>query len=422
MKYFKLIEQLGWASFKKGIIYTEDFKTKDNLVVGNLATIGLNPQDWEEVTEKEYWQQELDAGKLVKGGYYTVNQKYNHNIFKYNSNENAEYYFGGDCDSFKRNGGSFDSNNVTRDYRLATDDEIEYLEYCNSKNKFISKEEFMKNKEFKLPEKWVVKVTPKNADILTKWKIEVSNGRLNDPASEYEYVSYEGSGEGLNHEYTEITFEQFQKYVLKQEEEMSDKKIIGYKLIKPEYEKAALKITGCDTYGWSSNSKFDMTATSIGAKRAVDAEILDKWFEPVFEEEYKVGDWVYVVSGGAGAYGANDFVGQICSKSTAVNVNYGGEQRHVKAELYVVNQNKSWGLCKDYKVRKATDVEIEQSKIPVINIRGYEARLSGDEVSFGCQTYDRDFVLQLGEFLENSGLKIESKDDIMKVVEYFKNN
>lgn len=98
--------------------------------------------------------------------------------------------------------------------------------------------------------------------------------------------------------YIQITFEQFQKYVLKQE--TMEKEIVGYKLVKPEYEEVALKITGMSNQHWNgfSTNKFLKTEEwfCVDYEKYVaklkEAGVLDLWFEPVYEEEPKVGDWV----------------------------------------------------------------------------------------------------------------------------------
>jgi len=102
-----------------------------------------------EVSEREYLQQELDNGKLVKGGYYTV--KKSGVIFKDDGTEKSEYYLGisshsKSVDQFKRDSGAFSFDDKT-ELRISTTDEIQWLEDCNRANKFINKEEFMENKK-----------------------------------------------------------------------------------------------------------------------------------------------------------------------------------------------------------------------------------------------------------------------------------
>jgi len=74
---------------------------------------------------------------------------------------------------------------------------------------------------------------------------------------------------------------------------MKEKEIVGYKLIKPEYEEAALLLCIKDGMGWAKNEKYHFSNESIAYQNAIKARILDIWFEPVFfEEEFKIGDWV----------------------------------------------------------------------------------------------------------------------------------
>jgi hypothetical protein len=72
---------------------------------------------------------------------------------------------------------------------------------------------------FELPKEWCIKVTPENTDILDDWKIKISNGWYFQKASDHEYIKYNGAG--ITHQaslsYDVITFNQFKKYVLKEE-------------------------------------------------------------------------------------------------------------------------------------------------------------------------------------------------------------
>lgn len=80
---------------------------------------------------------------------------------------------------------------------------------------------------------------------------------------------------------------------------MEDKKIIGYKLVKPEYKEASIAIvkplSDSSYKNWESNViqyGWAFTLTSNHANILRDAGVLDLWFEPIYEEKFKVGDWV----------------------------------------------------------------------------------------------------------------------------------
>ena len=165
---------------------------------------------------------------------------------------------------------------------------------------------------FVLPEKWKLKVS-RLEDIeeyliskygkVDKWILNTIKFNLilySDAASPVypKYIStfcYDG--------YTEITFEQFQKHVLKKEETM-EKQIIGYKLIKPEYKKAYLRIagiaeTGCSTPGC------DFAKDGIVHHNVKEAGVLDLWFQPVYknsEKSIKMGDSFYLKVTSKGIY------------------------------------------------------------------------------------------------------------------------
>lgn len=65
------------------------------------------------------------------------------------------------------------------------------------------------------------------------------------------------------------------------------KKLIGYKLIKPEYEKAALLLINETSFrDFNYGGRVDtQQPTNIAIYK--NAGVLDLWFEPVYEEEIK---------------------------------------------------------------------------------------------------------------------------------------
>ena len=71
--------------------------------------------------------------------------------------------------------------------------------------------------EFILPEKWQIKVTPENREILAEWRTArwlSSEGYCVNKVKTFDHVGYWFPEKQEN--YTEITFEQFKKYVLKE--------------------------------------------------------------------------------------------------------------------------------------------------------------------------------------------------------------
>ena len=157
----------------------------------------------------------------------------------------------------------------------------------------LTYQEFMDKYDFELPKQWCVRLTNDNSEFINKVRDRnCSSGgfitsRLIDPEINNSWYYYTSPPE----EYKEITFEQFKKYVLK--EKTMDKKIIGYKLIKPEYEKIALKALGLQ----SAREPF-IIAGMLGyyVPKIKELGIMD-WFEPVYEAEFKDGDWVTYIGG-----------------------------------------------------------------------------------------------------------------------------
>ena len=66
------------------------------------------------------------------------------------------------------------------------------------------------------------------------------------------------------------------------------KEIVGYKLIKPEYEEAALKIAGLNNWSPSSMTTEYQLFRSDCIQKIREAGVLDLWFEPVYETKEKV--------------------------------------------------------------------------------------------------------------------------------------
>jgi hypothetical protein len=145
------------------------------------------------------------------------------------------------------------------------------------------------NNTFVLPEKWFVQRDKSNYKIINNWF------EINLPLKDNHWCGYSGYmnyprltsqvpnlllRDLLKNNYTEITSEQFCKYVLKQEN--MNKEIIGYKLIKPEYKEAAIKLGG-ETLCYNFDIKFNPDATAV--KKWKEAGVLDLWFTPVFKEE-----------------------------------------------------------------------------------------------------------------------------------------
>lgn len=143
---------------------------------------------------------------------------------------------------------------------------------------------------------WYIKVTEENVDILAKWK-GVSRGYLylNLIGKPGGYVRYDQFHSSLLPFGREITTEQFLEMYpqFKENNNMKEKEIIGYKLVKPEYAKIAAEIgkgQSCRFPFTSCEEVMDNRYLSLGGwmktiRNLKEAGVLDLWFEPVFKQE-----------------------------------------------------------------------------------------------------------------------------------------
>ena len=164
-------------------------------------------------------------------------------------------------------------------------------------------------------------------------------------------------------------------------ENTMEKEIIGYKLIKPEYEQAALALVNMKTNEmWNSNLKeqgWMFKPNSQNSSVFEQAGVLDLWFEPVYkvEEQVKVGDYLYFIditrSGKALEYKDYD-------NSVVKVTNVRPDSSHINARWVTIDSNlfgggfrlngNGWVFGKH--VRLATPKEIEKSKGKIISVGG----------------------------------------------------
>lgn len=186
----------------------------------------------------------------------------------------------------------YDSNNATYQINwVSTDEDENYKPYISDKE-IITFEQFIQDNMKKLPKKWFVHSKTKEEDkIIVDWFNEKFSKNVNydfhiggfccTSDGQYSYCkSYK-----IEEEYTEITFDEFKENFVKEQ-----KKIIGYKLIKREYEKAVELIA--NNYIVHNNLTL-LEYLKVGGysnvcvKSLEESGVLDLWFEPVYEPEKK---------------------------------------------------------------------------------------------------------------------------------------
>lgn len=135
--------------------------------------------------------------------------------------------------------------------------------------------------------KWCIRVTEENKDIVYKWKLDKYYSRYEFKVGDY--AEYDGLWSYLLiDKHIELTFEQFEKYVIKNKDM---EKVIGYKF-KKEYEsylKAYCAIAGIipesDSIEDYKETGYVFQSKSIVYDRIKKAGVLDLWFEPVYESK-----------------------------------------------------------------------------------------------------------------------------------------
>ena len=141
----------------------------------------------------------------------------------------------------------------------------------------------LSTKPFVMPEKWYIRGG--NNDLMTylKYKGSGYSGKEKD----YGYYPNEYGYWAGNHltfleaDRVEITYAQFFNSLNKKETTMvTTPKLIGYKLKVSKYNKAALAIAGLKSW---SEGEYMFADVSTVAQRLKEADVLDKWFEPVYE-------------------------------------------------------------------------------------------------------------------------------------------
>jgi len=270
---------------------------------------------------------------------------------------------------------------------------------------------------FQLPEKWYIIPKSKEEDaVLCKYR---GGGHTEgyENAALLSTKLWEFSNR-VGRKYIEITFEQFKKYVLKQDN--MEKRLIGYEL-KPKFKhmrRAVEEITNFSNSGDSEEYFTNYFKSSLNlpsgnfAKILKEAGVLDLWFEPVYEDGFKVGDYVLLSNNAHGWGSLAESVNNKMLQITKIDLK---DQSDVGGRYYF-GRYKTVG---QEIVRKATSEEIAKAQTPNITIKGYKAEFTEDSVTFGCQTYSKEFVITLAECLRRNGFEMEIKDEILEIAEYF---
>lgn len=176
-----------------------------------------------------------------------------------------------------------------------------------------------------------------------------------------------------------------------------EKEIIGYKLIKPEYEGALKNIQPQWNKKIHEEKGYNVAINSGAYYDFKNAGVLKLWFEPVYEEEFKVGDWVTVTE--VEGDGWLNYCSQRTFKLEKVPTSYWGG-------IY-------WGVYEGglhAKFRKATFEEIKAAQKTIIKMYSSNKGMFEIEVVAGKAYYRPENKELPKEWIRDI---INSYDDIL---------
>ena len=207
-------------------------------------------------------------------------------------NDDVQYYRKGELcfsSSLKSNltVNGIAGDSVQGQHKASKEEILAYYKMKQIGNDVVSVKETIP--EFIIPEKWAIERNEENYKVVNRWFEENGSysyfGRKEiicfpelscpNPFTDKKNIARQG--------YTLISFEQFLTITQKQKE-MEQEEIIGYKLIKPEYVEAACVIEGYKKFGHSikRGETIFLEGRQDSFERLRKAEVLEKWFEPVY--------------------------------------------------------------------------------------------------------------------------------------------
>lgn len=241
---------------------------------------------------------------------------------------------------------------------------------------------------FVLPDKWCIK----GCIAFAKWNGEYREGQdVTDISGKYlnnyyflkgdsllKWTYYEGD---IPPDRIEITFEQFEKYVLNKS--TMDKKVTGYKLLKelPDVAVGAIgRIEGDKVI-------FDAVADLEWKTRryTIDTVKNPEWFEAIYEDKFAAGTAIINEDYGIAKIERTD------NNTVYLNPGFSAGNINQFSRSSVVGE----------RARKATQEEIYKYLTIIIN--GYTAKKEDDLITFGCYNFNGQQLLAYKHLLSQDG-------------------
>lgn len=143
-----------------------------------------------------------------------------------------------------------------------------------------------------------------------------------------------------------------------------------YRLKDEKYRKPAQEIAGFTGGGFITLEYFVSNEDSPFRKRLEEYGVFDLWFEE--EPEFKSGDYIYILNTG------NMYEIEDCEvREEELHWNTVGVDREEYKYRFSTSLNN---------IRHATAEEIEEYKKQLPEINGFEGRLEGEYIVYGCQS------------------------------------
>lgn len=332
-----------------------------------------------------------------------------------------------DEELIKWRGGGYTSRPVyccSRKYWIAAKDLNKYTE--------ISFEQFKKyvlKQEFVLPEQWCIKDCKEVSEwVAEKWDC----GNQPNEDTYYHHGRTNGHKDyvflpSIQENFTEITLNEFKTHVLKIK--TNNMKQIGWKFKAgcEIYKDAAIAIAAVNDLD-DRKDKTIFTTNSVVADRMKNANVLELWFEPVYEEKIKIEAEVWYVKEW-NSDNNNNFdiflIDKVEEDDYYMSVYYRDGRFLETCPIYKRSLSE---MVEDSRhlLRKATFEEIGIAKsYKELKIAGYKAEKVKDGIKFGCQTIPTSVLYALENLMERdvftTTLKIESTEITLDIIKKLKN-